>query len=138
MECPVSSEYEVCEYKNGYLHFRPQASNNVSSERRENSDRFEVEARRTKPGTLLALVRRLKRHEKEGVPYSVVNKYLRSELGTDDTSPFGKGYIASIITYDPKSDSPLTYAQVYTALDNAPSSFDWVSIWDIVEGLEYD
>lgn len=163
LECPVSSEYEICERVNGYLRYRPVAEKNETvtqtkvksvpkSQNKNNSkkkvnslnnnrnhDKIEVQARKTKPGALLTLIRRLKKHEKEGVEYKVINKYLRGELdGTVDYSPFGTGYVLSIITYDPRTESALTYSQVYQALEKTPSSFDWTSLWEVIEGLIWD
>lgn len=137
-KCLVGNEYEVCETVNGYLKYRSVPEEIIpTSVKRDNSERFLTEARKTRPGALLALTRRLKRHEKEGVPYSAINQYFRGELSEDD-GPFGTSYIRSLLTYDPRSETPLTYAQVFASLQSAPSSFDWTSLWDIIEGLEYD
>ena len=132
--CP--SEFDICDTRqiNGsnYTYVRGKVEHTLSN-------KIKVETRKTKPGAYIALIRRIKEHEKEGIPYSVLNKYFRGEFGkTDSMNPMGIGYASEILTYDPRHDTPKTYTQVIDALQKAPESLDWMQLWDVIEGLKYD
>ncbi len=130
--CP--SEFDVCDTRQvgggNYTYVRGKATPVTSN-------RIKVEARKTKPGAYIALVRRIKEHEKEGIPYSFLNKYFRGEFGkTDNMNPMGIGYASELLTYDPRYDDVKTYSQVLDALGKAPESLDWLQLWDIIEDLK--
>lgn len=128
MQCPSDGKYDTCTVKDGYVHI-------VGSSKAVESHK--VEARRSKGGAVLALLRRLKMHEEKGVPYSAINGYFRAELKSGgDSSPFGM--FTEILTYDPRSDPAKTYAGVYASINQYSENLDWLSLWDVIEGLSYD
>ena len=98
LECPVSSEYEICERVNGYLRYRPVAEKNET----------------------------------------VTQTKVKSVPKSQNKNNSKKKVVLSIITYDPRTESALTYSQVYQALEKTPSSFDWTSLWEVIEGLIWD
>lgn len=135
MQCPSDGKYDTCTVKDGYLHIVG-SSTPVQSER-SSFQSHKVEARRSKGGAVLALLRRLKMHEEKGVPYSAINSYFRAELKSGgDSSPFGM--FTEILTYDPRSDPAKTYAGVYASINQYSENLDWLSLWDVIEGLSYD
>jgi hypothetical protein len=153
MSCPVRGEFDKCELvttSDGgqYYHFIPKSQlgtskQPVTSARKvektvPQETRFKTEALKTSAGALLALIRRLNQHQQAGIDYSVINQYFLGQLNTTNTNPMGNGYILSILTYDPRNDTPLTYATVISSLSNAPSSIDWTTIWDTIDGLHFD
>lgn len=130
MSCPIQGDFDVCEVKNyhggQYVEIKTKSSQ-------------KVQARRTKAGAYLALIRRLKKHQSENIPYSVINKYFRDELGSHNTmNPMGTGFIIDILTYDPRTEQSKDYNDVLIRLEQAPSSLDWTQIWDVLEGLVWD
>jgi len=140
--CPIDGEYEVCTPMNGYVYVKGRVSTTPASAtgnvRSTTPDpRPLVQARKTKAGAVLALVRRLKTHEEKGVAYSIINSYFRTEFKNGgDSSPMGM--FTDILTYDPKTDPPKSYADVYTSIDRFSEALDWLSLWDLIDGLSYD
>ena len=152
--CPFGGEYDVCRVENGYTRYvgksssvelpkatqtapqrAPRAMAQVES--RGTASGHLVEARRSRAGAVLALIRRLKKHEDQNIPYSTINSYFRTEFKAGgDSSPFGM--FTDLLTYDPRNDSPKTYAQVYTSINQYAESLDWLSLWDVIDGLAYD
>ena len=134
--CPSDGQYHTCKPMNGYTHIvgiaRPEVQSTASQPVRQ-----KVEARKSKGGAVLALLRRLKIHEEKGVPYSAINSYFRSEFKSGgDSSPFGM--FTEILTYDPKSDPAKSYAAVYASINQYADNLDWLSLWDVIDGLTYD
>lgn len=153
MSCPVQGDFDKCELITNtdggqYYHFVPKSQSvaskpSVTSRQKverpiPQENKFKAEAIKTSPGALLALIRRLGQHQQAGIDYSVINQYFLRQLNSNDTNPMGNGYILSILTYDPKYDTPKTYAGVITSLGNAPASIDWTTIWDTIDGLHSD
>lgn len=112
-----------------------------SSEEREVSKapRFSVEARKSKAGARLALIRRLTEHQTKGVPYSAINAYFKKEfddLGATDSMT--GGFIVDMLVYDPRNDAPKDYPEVLAALNASSANLDWLQFWDIIDGLTWD
>lgn len=167
-DCPIKGKFELCEKHQGsegnYVRVRPTASmskitsgsskgQRMKVQRNQGpqkapsgtdsfaqSSEFKVEAtRKTSPGVKLAFIARLKKLEQAGVPFSAVNEYLRAELGTGSTmNPLGLGYVVEMLTYDPRNDSPKSYTEAQEALAKIPSSMDWGSLYEIVEGMNFE
>jgi hypothetical protein len=105
----------------------------------ERDSRFPVEARRSKGGARLALIRRLITHRDKGVPYAAINAYFRKEF--DDigaTDSMMSGFIVDILTYDPRNETAKDYSEVLAALNSSSANLDWLQFWDIIDGLEWD
>ena len=99
---------------------------------------YKVEGRKTRGGSYLGLVQGIRENEKEGIQYSVLNKYFRDEFKKiSDRNPMGIAFVIDILTYDPRNDPAKTYTQVYAALDQLPSSIDLTEMYDIIEGLKF-
>ena len=105
-----------------------------------NSNKPKVDAtRKTSGGIFLALITRLKKYQSNGIDYSYLNQYFRAEFkNLGDNDPMGLGYIAEILTYDPRNDDIKSYSDIFTALNKCPSSLDWSNLYDIIEGLNPD
>jgi len=110
----------------------------VNSNKVQNSKPYKVGAsRKTAAGSLLTLISYLKLLQTRNIEYVYVNQYLRSEFkALGDTNPMGIGYIAEMLTYDPRLDTPKDYPDILAILKTAPSSLDWNQIWDIIDGLK--
>lgn len=112
-----------------------------SSEKREpvQAPRFPVEARKTKAGARLALIRRLTEHQTKGVPYSAINAYFLKEFeDAGAIDQIGTGFIVDMLTYDPKNDPPKDYPGVLATLSTSSGNLDWLQFWDIIDGLSWD
>ena len=95
--------------------------------------------KRTTPSVKFAFYRTLKKCEKEGMPYSMINSYLRGELGSaHNNNPMGMGYILEMLTWDPRHDPAKTYAEAYQFLERQSSSLDWSHLYDVVEGMKFE
>lgn len=151
-DCPIKGDFELCEYvgkgEQKYLKVRttgkmkPERFARNSEESSSNSSGYKVDAmRKSSAGVKIGFIARLKKLEKDGIPYSAVNEYLRAELGANGggtLNPLGTGYIVEMITYDPRHDSPISYAEVQQKLMQMPSSINWGSLYDIVDGLNFE
>ena len=143
--CPIDGEYDSCVVEHGYVKIVGK-SRPVIEKKSETrpivaptapKKSFPVAARKSKAGAVLALLRRLKMHEDKGIPYSTINSYFRSEFKAGgDSSPFGM--FTDMLTYDPRSDPPKNYAQVYVSIQQYSESLDWMALWDVIDGLAYD
>lgn len=116
----------------------PQAVKTTNVNTTTNSNRIKVEAARKTPGgTFLTLISYLKLLQSRGIDYVYVNQYLLAEFkALGDDNPMGVGYIAEMLTYDPRNDPAKDYVDVLNVLKTAPQSMDWTQIWDIIDGLK--
>ena len=132
--CPIDGNYDSCTVMDGYTKI---VGKSRQASKVEVQSNHPVQARKSKGGVVLALLRRLKMHEDKGVPYSAINNYFRSEFKNgNDSSPFGM--FTDMLTYDPRTDPAKTYAAVYASINQYSESLDWLSLWDVIDGLSYD
>ena len=141
--CPVPGDFEVCELVTTagqeYLKLRTRSEVIVTENKRQSKKTKAM--RKSNAGVKLAFIARLKQLEKSGVPYSSVNEYLRTELDVNNAhlNPFGMGYLVEMITYDPRNGfnhQTKSYADVYLAVEQVPSSVNWRSMAEIVDGMD--
>jgi len=123
----MSGDFDICEVKAGYTFIIPKSEHKAGKSK-------PVSLKRSNAGALLFLIRNLKKLEEDGVDYYAINQYFRDELLNKSSSMIG-AYIVEILTYDPRDNTPKSYADVYAALRKAPSSLNWLEIWDVIDGL---
>lgn len=119
-----------------------QKTNHIVENKRNqkiSSSPFPVEAKRSKAGARLALIRRLITHRDKGIPYSAINAYFKKEFDDIGASEsMSSSFIADILIYDPRNDPAKDYPEVLAALNASSANLDWLQFWDIIEGLTWD
>lgn len=95
--------------------------------------------RKTNAGTQVLLILTLKKLQEQGISYKIVNRYFMEEFeGLERMNMYENGYIAGILTYDPRYDEVKTYESVLQKIGDAPAKLNWVFMFDIVDGLSMD